>query len=143
MSYQQLDTSPLAATKYGTRHGGAEEGSGTRSIAARRKTLTQYRAAIVEDMAHKAICYETEDFLDEFFPLCAGVSKDDHPEWQYDLFKDLEDARHMCEAEVSEAFVSTYLTTPPFPAAYRPSDQGSQHGGPYTQVDARRVAKPS
>lgn len=115
MNYQKLHTSPLAANKYSTRHGADD--SGTRSLAAARRTRTQYRAAAVEDMAHKAVQLETDEFLAKFFPLREDKAESDCPKLNHDLFKDLKDAESMSEAEVSEAFVSTYLPTLYLPAA--------------------------
>lgn len=53
-------------------------------------------------MAHKAVRMEPDEFLKEFLD-----SKNDQcSHWDYNVFKDIEGAKKMTEAQVQDKFVS-------------------------------------
>lgn len=112
-------STPLAATTYRVTHG-SERGIG--SLAAERENLSQYRAAVVEDMAHKAVRVEPEEFLKEFL----RSNNDESPHYDYNVFKDVEGAKTMTEARVADKFVSCTIMCLRSPTTTSLSDYGSQ-----------------
>ncbi|EIW53024.1 uncharacterized protein TRAVEDRAFT_75206 [Trametes versicolor FP-101664 SS1] len=107
MNLPKLQASPVSATTYKTQNG--TTGTGPISLAAEFHRRNQYRAAAVEDMAHKAVRMDAKTFRDKFFPLPAVVSPDDRPEWDRNLFKGLAKVEatdpEMLEAKTAEEFI--------------------------------------
>ncbi|KAL1942167.1 hypothetical protein VTO73DRAFT_6231 [Trametes versicolor] len=107
MNLPKLQASPVSATTYKTQNG--TTGTGPISLAAEFHRRNQYRAAAVEDMAHKAVRMDAKTFRDKFFPLPAVVSPDDRPEWDCNLFKGLAKVEatdpEMLEAKTAEEFI--------------------------------------
>ncbi|OJT13251.1 hypothetical protein TRAPUB_10186 [Trametes pubescens] len=109
MSLPNLQASPVSANTYKTRN--STTGTGPISLAAEFHRRNQYRAAAVEDMAHKAVRLDAKTFRDKFFSLPADVSPDDRPQWAHDLFKGLAKVKdkdtepNMSEAQISEEFI--------------------------------------
>ncbi|KAL7279912.1 hypothetical protein ACG7TL_006321 [Trametes sanguinea] len=71
-----------------------------------RKSVVPYRAAAVEDMAHKAILLEPEEFLEH---VLQGPAHSPEQPWAWEVqmnpFEDLRDASSMKESQISELFV--------------------------------------
>lgn len=120
MNPPKLQASPVSTSTYKTQNG--TTGTGPISLAAKFHRRNQYRAAAVEDMAHNSVRMDAKTFRDKFFPLPAGVSPDDRPEWDRNLFKGLTKVKdtdpNMLEAKTSQEFVSTRSSTLSLPFAY-------------------------
>lgn len=112
-------STPVAAPAYRVTHG-SERGAG--SLAAERENLSQYRAAVVEDMAHKAVRVEPEEFLKEFF----HSNNNERRHYDYNVFKDVEGAKTMTEAQVADKFVSCPIASLRSGTTTSLSDYGSQ-----------------
>ncbi|KAJ2991638.1 hypothetical protein NUW54_g8139 [Trametes sanguinea] len=80
--------------------------SGPARIAKEFQSLAQYRLALVDDMAHKAVRMEVPDFADTFLPLPAGVLLEEHPAWATDIFGDLAEGGALLESEIADKFVN-------------------------------------
>ncbi|KAI0323684.1 hypothetical protein GY45DRAFT_1401272 [Cubamyces sp. BRFM 1775] len=93
MPLAHIQSTPIAKSRSTVRCPRAR-GIGHVSVSALFATLEQFRAAAVEDMAHKAVRVDAATFADMFFPLPAGVSAHDHPEWPTDVFDELSRKRH-------------------------------------------------
>ncbi|CDO75325.1 hypothetical protein BN946_scf184848.g2 [Trametes cinnabarina] len=65
----------------------------------------QYRAAAVEDMAHKAIRVEVEEFLVHFLKTSGPSSSNSPPTLDVNPFEGLANAVNMQESEISDFFV--------------------------------------
>ena len=76
------------------------------SIGAQFATLIQFRAAAVEDMAHKAVRVDANTFADMFFPLPNSVTVDDHPAWPENVFDELSKGNELLEIDIQQRFVS-------------------------------------
>lgn len=125
MSASNLQASPVSVGSFRTQNGTTD--TGPRSLAAEHQVRAQYRAAAVEDMAHRAVRMKTADFRDKFFPLPTTVPPSDQPQWDVNMFKGLEKAQDMVEARVSEEFVSRHSSSSsPTSHPFVFTDQGSQ-----------------
>lgn len=105
MIVPQPRSTPVLATAFKVQHD-SQRGPG--SLAGARVRLTQYRAAAVEDMAHKAIRMEPEEFLCKFLRRTWVFDHDEPgpPQWDHNVFKGVEDAANMKEDVIAEKFVS-------------------------------------
>ncbi len=102
----------------------------TGSLAAEREKLSQYLAAVVEDMAHKAVRVEPEEFLQEFL----HSTNDRRPRWDYNVFKDIEGAKTMTEAQIADKFVSCIIIYPRSRTTTLLLDHRSQPPQPHSRL---------
>ncbi|KAL1942227.1 hypothetical protein VTO73DRAFT_6291 [Trametes versicolor] len=105
MIVPQPRSTPVLATAFKVQHD-SQRGPG--SLAGARVRLTQYRAAAVEDMAHKAIRMEPEEFLCKFLRRTWVFDHDEPgpPQWDHNVFKGVEDAANMKEDAIAEKFIA-------------------------------------
>ncbi|CDO72094.1 hypothetical protein BN946_scf184962.g37 [Trametes cinnabarina] len=70
-----------------------------------RVRVGQYRAAIVEDMAHKAVRLEIEEFVTHLLKAPGPFSSDTRPTLNFIPFESIANAADMLESEISTLFV--------------------------------------
>ncbi|CDO75312.1 hypothetical protein BN946_scf184715.g1, partial [Trametes cinnabarina] len=104
MAKSNINGTPIA-NRYSTQFG-----SGSISILKQFVSLAQYRLALIDDMAHKAIHMEVSEFADRFLPIPSGISFEDHPEWPTDIFSDLAEGGTLLESDIAERFRDTIKT---------------------------------
>ncbi|CDO76863.1 hypothetical protein BN946_scf184402.g4 [Trametes cinnabarina] len=117
MANSNVNGTPVA-NRYSTQFG-----SGSISIPKQFVSLAQYRLALVDDMAHKAIRMEVSEFADRFLPLPSGISFEDHPEWPTDIFSDLAEGGTLLESDIADRFrdaINTHDVTPGMQMASSP-----------------------
>ncbi|KAL7279906.1 hypothetical protein ACG7TL_006315 [Trametes sanguinea] len=71
-----------------------------------RKGVVQYRAAVAEDMAHKAVPLEPQEFLDNFLKAPCQHLLDTPPPLDGNPFEAISGAANMVESQISELFVT-------------------------------------
>ncbi len=122
MDSSDVESTPISFDSYRVHHATAP---GPGSLAGERVCRSQYCAASAEDMAHKAIRLNPKEFLKRFFPLSPSSSPsadlearvEDRPRCDHNVFRELEDAENMLEAEVAALFVRLLLRV-----AYNPAN---------------------
>ncbi|CDO70148.1 hypothetical protein BN946_scf184315.g2 [Trametes cinnabarina] len=104
MDSPQFHSTPIRGKSFITHN--REIISGHCSIATERLPGNkQYRAAAVEDMAHKAVRLEVEEFLQHFLKAPGSSSSDMPPTLDFNPFAEISKADEMQESEISKAFV--------------------------------------
>ncbi|KAI8983168.1 hypothetical protein BD414DRAFT_508316 [Trametes punicea] len=96
-------STPVSAGRIHTQHG--VEVPGFVSLAAEHQSLGQYRAASAEDMAHKAVRLEPEEFLNHFFKSPSPADAHKPPAWDFNVFEGVADAKNMKEGTIAQIFV--------------------------------------
>ncbi|KAI9060450.1 hypothetical protein FKP32DRAFT_1605331 [Trametes sanguinea] len=104
MTLTVFPSTPVAAKRFKTHNRAATTGDCSLANQFRFGQI-QCRAAAVEDMAHKAVRLEPEEFLDHFLKRPGPLPTTNPPELESNPFDGLANAANMQESEISRLFV--------------------------------------
>ncbi|KAL7279887.1 hypothetical protein ACG7TL_006296 [Trametes sanguinea] len=105
MDASQQHSTPVAVRRFKTRNWATTPGDCSLAYQHSR-SVVQYRAAIVQDMAHKAVLLEPEEFLDNFLKTPCQHLLDTPPPLVGNPFEAIAGAAGMLESQISELFVA-------------------------------------
>ncbi|KAJ3007316.1 hypothetical protein NUW54_g3590 [Trametes sanguinea] len=117
MDLSQHHSTPIAGGRFRTHNWATTPGDCSLAYEYR-KGVVQYRAAAVEDMAHKALPLEPEVFLENFLKGPCQHLSETPPPLDGNPFEHIADAADMVESKISELFTlhsSVPLVDPPAP----------------------------
>ncbi|CDO71499.1 hypothetical protein BN946_scf184909.g93 [Trametes cinnabarina] len=104
MNHPKFHSTPIRSGSFSSRN--REITSSQCSLAVEyRRGNNQYRAAAVEDMAHKAVRLEVDEFLQHFLKAPGPSSSDLPPTLDFNPFEGIAKATEMQESEISKEFV--------------------------------------